>query len=146
MLCVTYANWNTIRLGSKRSKFWSSFIIAGVIISELVAKNTPTFKWDFHCTFVCSAVLQLLDLMHTLHTRAAVIFKSWAAEEEQKQEQEEQPSAEVTDGAEEKESESEQTVDAGASTLWLKCWCPLLQGESSVYIHTGFIEAVFVNS
>ncbi|XP_071799476.1 SET domain-containing protein 9-like isoform X4 [Asterias amurensis] len=55
-----------------------------------------------------SLSIQLLDLMHTLHTRAASIFSSWA-EEEQK------------DGA-------GSTIDAGASALWIKCWCPLLQG------------------
>ena len=52
--------------------------------------------------------LQLLDLMHTLHTRAASIFSSWAEEE-------------VKEG-------HPTTIDAGASALWLKCWCPLLQG------------------
>ncbi|XP_072050985.1 Golgi-specific brefeldin A-resistance guanine nucleotide exchange factor 1-like isoform X2 [Amphiura filiformis] len=55
-----------------------------------------------------SLSIQLLDLMHTLHTRAASIFSSWAEEE-------------VRDG-------HPSTIDAGASALWLKCWCPLLQG------------------
>eukprot|EP00057_Strongylocentrotus_purpuratus_P004148 XP_003728128.1 PREDICTED: golgi-specific brefeldin A-resistance guanine nucleotide exchange factor 1 isoform X3 [Strongylocentrotus purpuratus] len=52
--------------------------------------------------------IQLLDLMHTLHTRAASIFSSWAEEEEREGQQ--------------------VTIDAGASALWVKCWCPLLQG------------------
>ncbi|XP_078492936.1 Golgi-specific brefeldin A-resistance guanine nucleotide exchange factor 1 [Ciona intestinalis] len=52
--------------------------------------------------------LQLLDLMHTLHTRAASIYSSWEAEERK-----------VTD---------EPIVTAEASSLWGKCWCPLLQG------------------
>ncbi|XP_063968958.1 Golgi-specific brefeldin A-resistance guanine nucleotide exchange factor 1-like [Lytechinus pictus] len=52
--------------------------------------------------------IQLLDLMHTLHTRAASIFSSWAEEEQREGQQ--------------------VTIDAGASALWVKCWCPLLQG------------------
>uniref|UniRef100_H2ZA16 SEC7 domain-containing protein n=1 Tax=Ciona savignyi TaxID=51511 RepID=H2ZA16_CIOSA len=52
--------------------------------------------------------LQLLDLMHTLHTRAASIYSSWEAEERK-----------VT---------NEPVVTAEASSLWGKCWCPLLQG------------------
>ena len=32
-----------MRYGASRSKVWSSFILAGVIISELLAKNTPQF-------------------------------------------------------------------------------------------------------
>ncbi|XP_022089573.1 Golgi-specific brefeldin A-resistance guanine nucleotide exchange factor 1-like [Acanthaster planci] len=55
-----------------------------------------------------SLSIQLLDLMHTLHTRAASIFSSWAEEE--------------------KKGGSQMTIDAGASALWVKCWCPLLQG------------------
>jgi brefeldin A-resistance guanine nucleotide exchange factor 1 len=77
---------------------------------------------------------QLLDLMHTLHTRAAVIFKSWAAEEAQKQ-QEVQAAGQEGGSAQEAAAAATQrpehnTVDAGASTLWLKCWCPLLQGRN----------------
>ncbi|XP_077999496.1 Golgi-specific brefeldin A-resistance guanine nucleotide exchange factor 1-like [Glandiceps talaboti] len=53
--------------------------------------------------------IQLLDLMHTLHTRAATIFSSWAEEQE-------------------REGIEDRKVDAGASALWIKCWCPLLQG------------------
>ncbi|XP_050390841.2 Golgi-specific brefeldin A-resistance guanine nucleotide exchange factor 1 isoform X2 [Patella vulgata] len=50
-----------------------------------------------------SLSIQLLDLMHTLHTRAASIFSSWAEEDSAR-------------------------IDAGTSSLWAKCWCPLLQG------------------
>lgn len=57
-----------------------------------------------------SLSIQLLDLMHTLHTRAASIFSYWAEEGN--------TSGENSDG----------TIDAGTSTLWAKCWCPLLQG------------------
>ncbi|XP_078316966.1 Golgi-specific brefeldin A-resistance guanine nucleotide exchange factor 1-like isoform X2 [Crassostrea virginica] len=57
---------------------------------------------------LASLSIQLLDLMHTLHTRAATIFTSWAEEEQ---------------SAEERES-----IDACHSALWIKCWCPLLQG------------------
>ncbi|XP_069096639.1 Golgi-specific brefeldin A-resistance guanine nucleotide exchange factor 1 isoform X1 [Pleurodeles waltl] len=51
----------------------------------------------------------LLDLMHTLHTRAATIFSSWAEEQHHLH-------------AEGKK------IEADSRTLWSKCWCPLLQG------------------
>lgn len=57
-----------------------------------------------------SLSIQLLDLMHTLHTRAASIYKSWAEEEQSYQ-------------------DPNDSVDAGINALWLKCWCPLLQGN-----------------
>ncbi|KAM9477748.1 Golgi-specific brefeldin A-resistance guanine nucleotide exchange factor 1 isoform 3-T3 [Clarias gariepinus] len=53
--------------------------------------------------------LQLLDLMHTLHTRAASIYSSWA---------EEQRHLEA----------SGKKIEADSQTLWSSCWCPLLQG------------------
>uniref|UniRef100_S4RTD5 Golgi brefeldin A resistant guanine nucleotide exchange factor 1 n=1 Tax=Petromyzon marinus TaxID=7757 RepID=S4RTD5_PETMA len=56
--------------------------------------------------------LQLLDLMHTLHTRAASIYSSWA--EEQVRQEAATPTADAAD----------------ASTLWASCWCPLLQGTA----------------
>lgn len=46
-------------------------------------------------------LMQLLDLMHTLHTRTAQIFRWWAEE-----------GGEIT-----------QEV-----SLWTQGWCPLLQG------------------
>ena len=58
---------------------------------------------------LASLSIQLLDLMHTLHTRAATIFTSWAQEETTAEERE--------------------IIDAGHSALWTKCWCPLLQGK-----------------
>ncbi len=64
-----------------------------------------------------SLSIQLLDLMHTLHTRAASIFSSWAEEE-------------TKDG-------QPATIDAGASALWLKCWCPLLQGKCKLSSFTS---------
>ncbi|XP_048864709.1 Golgi-specific brefeldin A-resistance guanine nucleotide exchange factor 1 isoform X1 [Brienomyrus brachyistius] len=51
----------------------------------------------------------LLDLMHTLHTRAASIYSSWA---------EEQHHLEAAG----------KKVEADSQTLWSSCWCPLLQG------------------
>ncbi|KAM6916618.1 Golgi-specific brefeldin A-resistance guanine nucleotide exchange factor 1 [Xenentodon cancila] len=51
----------------------------------------------------------LLDLMHTLHTRAASIYNSWA---------EEQRHLEA----------SGKKIEADSQTLWTSCWCPLLQG------------------
>ncbi|XP_032137324.1 Golgi-specific brefeldin A-resistance guanine nucleotide exchange factor 1 isoform X5 [Sapajus apella] len=53
--------------------------------------------------------LQLLDLMHTLHTRAAAIYSSWAEEQRHLE----------TGG---------QKIEADSRTLWAHCWCPLLQG------------------
>ncbi|XP_062374882.1 Golgi-specific brefeldin A-resistance guanine nucleotide exchange factor 1 isoform X2 [Sardina pilchardus] len=53
--------------------------------------------------------LQLLDLMHTLHTRAASIYSSWA---------EEQRHLEAAG----------RKIEADSHTLWSSCWCPLLQG------------------
>lgn len=44
--------------------------------------------------------IQLLDLMHTLHTRTAHIFRWWA----------------------------EETKDTNFTSLWSQGWCPLLQG------------------
>ena len=55
-----------------------------------------------------SLSIQLLDLMHTLHTRAATIYTSWAEEDRHG---------------------STETIDACHSTLWVKCWCPILQGR-----------------
>ncbi|XP_037320806.2 Golgi-specific brefeldin A-resistance guanine nucleotide exchange factor 1 isoform X1 [Pungitius pungitius] len=51
----------------------------------------------------------LLDLMHTLHTRAASIYSSWA---------EEQSHLEAAG----------RKIEADSQTLWTSCWCPLLQG------------------
>ncbi|KAG8435109.1 hypothetical protein GDO86_013165 [Hymenochirus boettgeri] len=51
----------------------------------------------------------LLDLMHTLHTRAATIYSSWAEEQRH------------LETATEK-------ITADSKTLWSNCWCPLLQG------------------
>ena len=55
--------------------------------------------------------------MHTLHTRAATIFSSWAEEERHRLAEPREPYLEGLPG-----------IDAGTSTLWTKCWCPLLQG------------------
>lgn len=57
-----------------------------------------------------SLSIQLLDLMHTLHTRAASIYKSWAEEDKVYQ-------------------DPNDSIDAGTNALWVKCWCPLLQGQ-----------------
>ncbi|KAM8859731.1 Golgi-specific brefeldin A-resistance guanine nucleotide exchange factor 1 isoform 2-T2 [Spinachia spinachia] len=56
-----------------------------------------------------TVALQLLDLMHTLHTRAASIYSSWA---------EEQRHLEAAG----------RKIEADSQTLWTSCWCPLLQG------------------
>lgn len=59
------------------------------------------------CTLFSS---QLLDLMHTLHTRAASIYSSWAEEQRH-----------LESGG--------QKIEADSRTLWAHCWCPLLQGK-----------------
>ncbi|TSK22810.1 Golgi-specific brefeldin A-resistance guanine nucleotide exchange factor 1 [Bagarius yarrelli] len=51
----------------------------------------------------------LLDLMHTLHTRAASIYSSWAEEQRH-----------LEAGG--------KKIEADSQTLWSSCWCPLLQG------------------
>ncbi|XP_043535120.1 Golgi-specific brefeldin A-resistance guanine nucleotide exchange factor 1 isoform X11 [Chiloscyllium plagiosum] len=51
----------------------------------------------------------LLDLMHTLHTRAASIYSSWAEEQRHLE-------------------SAGRKIEADAKTLWSNCWCPLLQG------------------
>ncbi|XP_051506631.1 Golgi-specific brefeldin A-resistance guanine nucleotide exchange factor 1-like isoform X1 [Myxocyprinus asiaticus] len=53
--------------------------------------------------------LDLLDLMHTLHTRAAGIYRSWAEEQRH-----------LECGV--------RKIEANSQTLWSSCWCPLLQG------------------
>ena len=60
-----------------------------------------------------SLSIQLLDLMHTLHTRANSIYTSWAEEG-------------CSSGMKDSESEG---IDADSESLWVKCWCPLLQGN-----------------
>lgn len=47
--------------------------------------------------------------MHTLHTRAASIYSSWAEEQRHLE----------TGG---------RKIEADSRTLWAHCWCPLLQG------------------
>ncbi|XP_061819811.1 Golgi-specific brefeldin A-resistance guanine nucleotide exchange factor 1 isoform X3 [Nerophis lumbriciformis] len=51
----------------------------------------------------------LLDLMHTLHTRAASIYSSWAKEQQHLE-------------------AAGKKIEADSQTLWTSCWCPLLQG------------------
>ncbi|XP_067278326.1 Golgi-specific brefeldin A-resistance guanine nucleotide exchange factor 1 isoform X6 [Pseudorasbora parva] len=53
--------------------------------------------------------LDLLDLMHTLHTRAAGIYSSWAEEQRHLE-------------------DAGRKIEADSQTLWTSCWCPLLQG------------------
>lgn len=66
-------------------------------------------------TSLHSLSIQLLDLMHTLHTRAASIFAAWAQE-----------GSENNGGG--------KPIDAATGTLWATCWCPLLQGQSPLAV------------
>jgi len=68
-----------------------------------------------HCLF------QLLDLMHTLHTKAAAIFTGWAQEAE--------AAHAAVDSSSHGSVMTVEEIDAGTSTLWMTCWCPLLQGK-----------------
>ena len=54
--------------------------------------------------------LRLLDLLDTLHNKAASIFTSWSEEKLRS------PTQIVT------------VIDINTSVLWIKCWCPILQG------------------
>ncbi|XP_076459823.1 Golgi-specific brefeldin A-resistance guanine nucleotide exchange factor 1-like isoform X2 [Babylonia areolata] len=65
-------------------------------------------------TSLHSLSIQLLDLMHTLHTRAASIFAAWAQES--------------CGSTEQVANQGEKPIDAATGTLWATCWCPLLQG------------------
>ncbi len=61
---------------------------------------------------------KLLDLLDTLHTKAASIFTIWA---------------------EEQRHISQQTsiIDSVVSNLWSKCWCPILQGIARLSCDTN---------
>ncbi|CAL1527993.1 unnamed protein product [Lymnaea stagnalis] len=77
--------------------------------------------------------IQLLDLMHTLHTRAASIFSAWAKEQQQQLNEATSlavPGAVNSNGGAGMVRVNSQgvIVDAKVPTLWSKCWCPLLQG------------------
>ena len=80
--------------------------------------------------------------MHTLHTRAASIFSSWAAEAENEADTSHDHGGgatthELCEGHDVAATPAgSRVVDvcngikAGTSTLWTTCWCPLLQGEN----------------
>lgn len=82
--------------------------------------------------------LQLLDLMHTLHTRAAQIHYSWAEESKSTGENiklnNEVSSKEVTKTLDDANnliasSKHSSTISINTtSRLWITAWCPLLQG------------------
>jgi hypothetical protein len=52
---------------------------------------------------------KLLDLLDTLHIKAASVFTSWAEEQR-------------------RISQQTDIIDSVVSNLWAKCWCPILQG------------------
>lgn len=59
--------------------------------------------------------LQLLDLVHTLHIKAAAIHQSWA-------------------------EASAMTIDASPSAVWYGCWRPLLQVSRKVHFRNIFLK------
>jgi len=73
-------------------------------------------------------VLQLLDLMHTLHTKAAAIFTGWAQEADIARAAMDTAPTTATVTSHGSVVTVEKT-DAGTSALWITCWCPLLQGN-----------------
>jgi len=87
--------------------------------------------------------MQLLDLMHTLHTKAAAIFSGW--------EQEAEAARAAVDSASHGSMTTVEEIDTGTSTLWMTCWCPLLQGKklhilalfSSTSVHYLFMDSSF---
>lgn len=50
--------------------------------------------------------IQLLDLLDTLHNKAASVFTTWADEQRQQN----------------------SVIESVVSNLWSRCWCPILQG------------------
>lgn len=70
----------------------------------------------------CTLLIQLLDLMHTLHTRAASIYSSWAEEQRHLE----------TGG---------RKIEADSRTLWARCWCPLLQGRTGEGCKVGQVTS-----
>ena len=82
--------------------------------------------------------LQLLDLMHTLHTRAAQIHYSWAEESQTavqiSQKSDEtcpQENAKMHDDGTNLVTSSQHSSTISINTtsrLWITAWCPLLQG------------------
>ncbi len=63
-------------------------------------------------------LIKLLDLLDTLHTKAASIFTIWAEEQR-------------------KISEQAAVIDSVVSNLWSKCWCPILQGIARLSCDTN---------
>ena len=62
--------------------------------------------------------------MHTLHTRAATIYNSWAQEEGEDEERWQQ--------LQQRGSNEGLALDGSGvvvGTLWVICWCPILQGR-----------------
>lgn len=60
--------------------------------------------------------------MHTLHTRVAAIFNSWVQEEGEEREQ-----CRLLHGT--SEGVVYDATGVGVGTLWVMCWCPILQGN-----------------
>ena len=48
MYATCFAKWRTTCEDARRTKFWQSFIVAGVNITEFSAKNTSPIKCDKH--------------------------------------------------------------------------------------------------
>jgi brefeldin A-resistance guanine nucleotide exchange factor 1 len=79
--------------------------------------DNEDFSREFH-----HVALQLLGLMHTLHTRAAQIHFSWAEEAEQ---------SAGNNGTSWGANPNNNFVNT--SRLWSDAWCPLLQGMARLW-------------
>ncbi|KAL3876500.1 hypothetical protein ACJMK2_034342, partial [Sinanodonta woodiana] len=97
------------RQSRKQSKIKKSRSSPGHLNSHGCSDDEDEDSAAAYSSELHSLSVQLLDLMHTLHIGAAKIFKSWAEEEQQ-------------------QIKDLEVIDAGTRSLWVKCWCPLLQG------------------
>ncbi len=73
---------------------------------EVVAKSDESDVEDQFVASYETLSIQLLDLLDTLHNKAASVFVQWAEEQREKN----------------------SAVDSVVSSLWSRCWCPILQG------------------
>jgi len=73
---------------------------------EVTVKSDESDVEDQFVSSYETLSIQLLDLLDTLHNKAASVFVQWAEEQRQKN----------------------STIDSVVSSLWSRCWCPILQG------------------
>lgn len=94
---------NDLATGQTSSQLKHSFTYHGQMLDVDDEEDSLTSSYE-------TISIQLLDLLDTLHNKATTIFTSWYDEQLRN------PSQSVT------------VIDINTSTLWSKCWCPILQG------------------